>query len=102
MWIPSKHGVLVIEMGLLGVGDKELGAVGISTRIGHGHDSTHVMLQGGPEFIGELLAPEAGTAFPSTRGVTGLHHESPDIPMEQAIVIVIRCAQSEKVLFMSA
>ena len=47
----SKHGVLHVQMRLLGVREEELGAVGVGAVVCHGDHSSDVMLAGRTEHM---------------------------------------------------
>ena len=42
--LPGKDGVLHVEVGLFGVGDEELWAIGVKAIVGHRDDATSVVL----------------------------------------------------------
>ena len=53
---------------------------------------------GGSDFVLEGLSPYGLTTFAHTGGITGLDHESPDVAMENATVIIVGSTKGEKVL----
>ena len=52
----------------------------------------------GSDLIGKLAAPDALAAFARSRRIASLDHETFDIPVEKAAIVVARCTQGQKVL----
>ena len=94
-------------MRLFGVGDEELGLVGVRARVCHGEDATVVELEdvnsacmtrmrkrgstdleGGADLIRKRLPPDALAAFARARRITCLDHEAFDVPVPQAVIII--------------
>ena len=80
----AKDGVLAVEVGSGAVGDEELGAVGVGSRVGHGKDARLVVATVGLALALELVAWAAGAR---ALGASALDHEVGDDAVEfQAIV----------------
>jgi hypothetical protein len=54
--LPSKYGVLGVEMRLFRIGNEKLSFVRIRARVGHGHDSTGIEFKGGTNLVTEWFA----------------------------------------------
>jgi len=93
----SKNGVFAIKVGLLGVSDEELGLVGVRSRVGHGYHASGVELERGSHFIRECLAPYALTTLSRASRITGLYHETSDVPMKQTSIIIVRSTECKEV-----
>lgn len=94
----GEDGVVAVEVGLLGVGDEELAAVGVGPAVGHGHDPPGGVLERLAELVGELAAPDGGAALAGARGVAALDHEPLDVAVEHRAVVVAARAQRQEVL----
>lgn len=58
--LPSKYGVLGVEVRLFRIGNEKLGLVRIRARVGHGHDSTGIEFKGGTNLVTKRFALGAG------------------------------------------
>jgi hypothetical protein len=55
-------------------------------------------LEGLPELVGELGAPDGGTALAGAGGVAALDHEALDVAVEDSAVVVTAGAEGQEVL----
>ena len=77
----GEHGVVAVEVRLLGVGDEELAPVGVGPAVRHRHHPAGVVLERLPDLVGELLPPGRG-----------------DVAVEDGAVVVAARAQRQEVL----
>lgn len=94
----GEHGVVAVEVRLLGVGDEELAPVGVGPAVRHRHHPAGVVLERLPELVGELLPPDRGAPLPRARRVAALDHEPLDVAVEDGAVVVAARAQRQEVL----
>ena len=80
----SENGMLVVQMGLRSVRDKELRPIGVGPGVRHGENASAVMPELGMKFIIELVA---GISGPGAVRAAGLDHEVADNPMELQSII---------------
>ena len=99
----SKDCVLLIEMRSVFVADEELRSVGVRSSIGHGKDAL-VRVRVPNLLVVEPITVDAhATSAISSRGVTSLHHEVINDPVEAVALVVIllsllSCAECAEVL----
>lgn len=93
----SKHSVETIEVRRLVEGNKELGAVGARTLIGHGNDAALAMAQGWTNLVLEGASPDRLAAFGvvggGIRGTACLDHKLGDKAVKGRLVVVARGAK---------
>jgi hypothetical protein len=53
---------------------------------------------GGSDFVLERLSPDRLATLPQTNGITGLDHESLDVAVENATVVIVGSTKGQKVL----
>ena len=53
---------------------------------------------GGSDFVLEGLSPNGLASFAQTSGITSLNHESPDVPVKNAAVVIAGSTKGQKVL----
>lgn len=66
------------------MGDKELGAIRIRTRVGHAEDAWAIVAQAGMKFVGKLIA---WVSFAIAKGTTTLDHKVRDDPVEDQPIV---------------
>jgi hypothetical protein len=62
------------------------------------HQSDQWYLEGLPELVGELGAPDGGAALAGAGGVAALDHEALDVAVEDGAVVVAAGAEGQEVL----
>src|ERR687897_1434057 len=75
----AEDGVLAVEPGCRGLGDEELGPVGVGAGVGHGQVAGAVEAVGAADLVLELVA---GAATAGPERVAALDHEVGDDPVE--------------------
>src|SRR5690606_19819887 len=91
----TKDGVLAVKVGLGGVGDEELAAIGVGASIRHRNDARVMLERVAARFVLELVA---GAAASGAGGVATLNHEVADYTVEEdAIVEALACQKDEVV-----
>lgn len=89
----AEDGMLSVEVRGWEVGDEELAAIGVRTRIGHREDAGLVVLERAVNLIRELVARAAGTG---ARWVAALNHEVGDHAVEgDAVIVATLCKIKE-------
>ena len=95
---PRKHRILIIQMLMLAVRNKELAAIRARPAISHGDNAASVVLQRRVELVCQEAAPNALPALARPRGVPTLHHELTDVAVKERILISARRGQCQEVL----
>lgn len=94
----AEHGVFEVDVRLLRVRDKKLRAVRIGAAVRHGNDAPRVMLERVHDLVVKGFAPDAGALLAGARRVPGLHHEAPDVAVEEVVVVATARAEGQEVL----
>ena len=95
---PRKDRILIIQVLMLAVRNKELAAIRARPPVGHGHNAAPIVLERGVELICQEPAPNAFAALARARGVPALHHELADVAVKKRILIGARRGQCQEVL----
>jgi len=95
---PCKDRILVIQVLVLAVSNKELAAICAGPSIGHGHNAAPVVLERRVELVCQEAAPNTLPPLARARGVPALHHELTDVAVKERVLVSARRGQCQEVL----
>lgn len=94
----SKQGILQIQVRLWCISYKKLTAICVRAIVGHGDETSDVMLQLFLKLIFKFTIPYRGTSFSRLSRISSLDDEAFYVSMEQAIAVIPAGAECEKIL----
>lgn len=83
----SNDGVDIVEVRLWGIGEKELGSVGVWTIIGHGDYPTRAVSAFRMELVANGAAIDGLAPLTSATGVSALQHKPLHVAVKERLVV---------------